>query len=332
MLRTKDLDAVVGVLQPTLRAAVPIKVAGRQRIQKVRNELRRKLVGKPDPRKVKKHTLKTPSARKACKRTGQAGTGIVRSRKGAHSSKAKSSQKGFLQKRKSGTLQSFFTQSQPQVSQWSFAAGTGDKAKILEISDDSADEIQESKVQGLVQADLAPSDPISDFSPDSRQVDGVAGCEGGDPAVTTNAKSALSNDELLDADVANHCDTNEAKQGISRGETGFTNAGACTRREIVPDRSVTADHLFAPGLGEKRATSSLSKPDQCHQASPGKRPRIMNPGNFTAEQIPVPQGDECDLEEDRRSACCPIEILPTACNNPTPSSHDAGQVPIPYED
>ena len=53
VLRTKELDAVAGVLLPTVRAAVAIKVAGRQRIQKVRNELRRKLVGKPDTRKVR---------------------------------------------------------------------------------------------------------------------------------------------------------------------------------------------------------------------------------------------------------------------------------------
>ena len=175
---------------------------------------------------------------------------------------------------------------------------------------------------------MAPSDPISDFSPVSRQVNGAAECEDGDPACTTNAKNALCNDELLDAEVVSHCEANEVAQGVSRGETGPTDAGAYIRREIVSDRPVTAGHLATPGLGEKRATSSLSKPDQCHQTSPGKRPRIMNPGNFTAVQILVPQGDEFDLEENkRRSACCPGETFPTACNNSTPSFHDAGQVP-----
>ena len=270
VLRTKELDAVAGVLLPTVRAAVPIKVAGRQRIQKVRNELRRKLVGKPDTRKVRKHTLKTLSARKACQKTGQTGTCVVRNRKGALTSKANGSRKSSLQKRKSGTLQSFFTQSQPHVSQLSCVAGTCNEAKILEISDDSADEIQESRVQDLLQIDVAPSDPISDFSPVPRQVDGVAECEEGDPFCTTNAKTAFCNDELLDAEVVSHCEANEFIQGFHKGEAGPADAGANIRREIIPDRPVTADRPDTPGLGEKRATSSLSKPDLCHQTSPGK--------------------------------------------------------------
>lgn len=94
VLRTKDLDLAAGVLQPMLRTNVPIKVAGRQRIQKVRNNLRRKLAGKPTPKKgVRKHTLKNPSTLRTCKKTIYDNVGTERVKKTSNTLRAKDAKK-----------------------------------------------------------------------------------------------------------------------------------------------------------------------------------------------------------------------------------------------
>ena len=164
LLRSKDLDRAAGITTRVLRCEAPIKVAGRQRLQKARNALCKKLAREPlSGKKVKKHTLK------ACKTKAKRKVNNPRS---ARVSKDTTTSTGRRHKKqREGTLQWHFSRpSLPQGGLWEKpVTGQVTDGHVLEVSDDSprcADD--DLKLDENSRVELS-TDPISEFSVDPEQ-------------------------------------------------------------------------------------------------------------------------------------------------------------------
>ena len=164
LLRSKDLDRAAGITTRVLRCEAPIKVAGRQRLQKARNALCKKLAREPlSGKKVKKHTLK------ACKTKAKRKVNNPRS---ARVSKDTTTSTGRRHKKqREGTLQWHFSRpSLPQGGLWEkpvTSQVTDDH--VLEVSDDSPRCAEDDlKFDGNSRVELS-TDPISEFSVDPEQ-------------------------------------------------------------------------------------------------------------------------------------------------------------------
>ena len=187
-LRSKELDHAAGIIARVQRKATPIKVAGRLRLQMTRNAICKRLRAEATTgKKVKKHTLKSRTAKVNMEHSSSPGQKLNKKEPVAAARKRK-------QRNRVSTLPQFFSQTPvPQTNLWDKPLGNQCVSReVLEVPDDSPHEecLPNSKVlqpEGQGKVGLS-TDPISDCSAELR----IGGGDSQPQAKLTNSEPILT--------------------------------------------------------------------------------------------------------------------------------------------